>query len=423
MLLMLLSPVWTEILAPHHVEIPTVKEPVVWRADLDEAFALAHDLDRPVFVTLRCLPCEQCADFDRDVLDGGEALTPLLSRFVCVRLTDAQALDLSIFPADGFQDFDLSWWGYFMSPDRETYGIFGGRDDIGESTRISEAALVATLRRVLEHHHDPARPTWGIDGPTPATTVARTPASLPGFASWRRRAPQEEVSASCIHCHQVGEILRQPAIDDGTFVPERDLEIWPLPENVGLSLDRDHGLRVTAVVPGSAAARAGIEVGDVLGAAGGRRLFGQADFRGVLHREAKPEGTIEIWWTRGDTVHSGDLVLEREWRRTVLDWRMSVSQGNIGAPPSIGWPLPGPKAGQGSMSVKPWFGKHAERSLAWQAGLRPHHVIVAVDGASPDVTGRAFMTWFRLGHDRGDEVVLSVLDRGERREIRYRLAE
>ena len=36
-------------------------------------------------------------------------------------------------------------------------------------------------------------------------------------------------------------------------------QAWPLPENVGIHLDRDDGLLVTRVVKGSPAARAGIQ--------------------------------------------------------------------------------------------------------------------------------------------------------------------
>src|SRR2546421_11602403 len=82
--------------------------------------------------------------------------------------------------------------------------------------------------------------------------------------------------------HQVSEILRQPAIDAGTFDKVRDTQIWPLPENVGIVLDRDDGLLVKSVQDNSAAVAAGIRGGDSLAAGGGRKLFGQGEFRGIL---------------------------------------------------------------------------------------------------------------------------------------------
>ena len=123
---------------------------------------------------------------------------------------------------------------------------------------------------------------------------------------------------------------------------------------------------------------------------------------------------------------SGELELEEGWRETVIWWRASVSGGNIGHGPGFSWPLEGPRAGvePGHMAVKPWFGnKNAKKRLAYRAGLRPRHVIIAVGGESPNVIAREFMTWFRLRYNRGDEVILTVLDNGKRREVRYRLPE
>lgn len=86
------------------------------------------------------------------------------------------------------------------------------------------------------------------------------------------------------------------------------------------------------------------------------------------------------------------------------------------------WPLPGPEAGKGSLCIEPWFGQAAAESPAFQAGLRPHHRIVAVDGRSPDLTGRAFLVWVRSTHEPGDPVVLRVEEGEGAREIAYRLA-
>ena len=115
-------------------------------------------------------------------------MTPLLRQFVTVRLTDALQLDLDIFRVEGYQDLDLSWWGYFLSPGGRIYGVFGGRDEVSDQTRISEAALVNTLQRVLAHHYDPRRSCWDIDGPRPDRRAApRKILSLPGYRSWRDR--------------------------------------------------------------------------------------------------------------------------------------------------------------------------------------------------------------------------------------------
>ena len=47
-------------------------------------------------MVLRCIPCLSCAGIDAQVLEEKE-LVPLLDQFVCVRVINANALDLSLF--------------------------------------------------------------------------------------------------------------------------------------------------------------------------------------------------------------------------------------------------------------------------------------------------------------------------------------
>jgi S1-C subfamily serine protease len=183
-------------------------------------------------------------------------------------------------------------------------------------------------------------------------------------------------------------------------------------------------LLVKQVEPGTAAAVAGIRAGDVLGMAGGRKLFGQTDFRGVLHRASGGDTTIPIAWVRDGRVMTGTLSLRDGWRVTNGDWRMSISQGNIGADPTF-FPLAASKnertrAGVGAegMAVKPYWG--SEPIVASRAGLEKGHIITAVNGKSPNLTGRAFLVWFRMNFEPGERVTLDVVDpAGRKRQVTY----
>jgi hypothetical protein len=54
--------------------------------------------------------------------------------------------------------------------------------------------------------------------------------------------------------------------------------------------------------------------------------------------------------------------------------------------------------------------------------LRGGHVIIAVNGESPNLIAREFLAWFTHKFDPGDQVKLSVLDAsGEPREVTYQL--
>ena len=407
---------WTEILGPPQATVPDdpgAGHDVVWRSDFYAALTEAQKSRRPLLVTWRCIPCDQCAEFDKSVLEGSATLDPLLRRFVTVRMTDAAQLDARYFPYQSHQDLDLSWWAYLMRPDGAVYGVFGGKDHVSDSTRISEAALANTLTRVLNHHYDPRRERWNIDGPAPETSAAKVgPKDSRGYQLLLEQRPGMDKPhpelGSCVHCHQVGDMQTVEALDAGTFQIEQLTQKWPLPENVGITLDRDDGLLVSAVESRSAADRAGLKAGDRLAMADDTRLFGQADFRGVLHRTAIDDDTLKLAWQRGDEVQFADLQLPDGWRVTENWWRKTVYDGAYG--PNMGFfPLRGPGFGKGGgLSIKPWMGQPANQKPIYQTGLRPNMEIIAINDMREDMDIRKLITWFRLNHQPGDEVTYTV---------------
>ncbi len=418
---------WEEILGRSQAALPRPRPATRWFENFAEAKAVAAREGRPLFVVMRCLPCKQCADFDAAVLEGGPTLDPLLRQFVCVRLTSVQSVDLNQFPMQSMQDLDLSWWGWFLSPEGSIYSVFGGKDEHGDSSRISPPALAATLKRVLEHHFDPRRADWDVDVKPTRAEIARTPFDLPGFAAWGRSLTDPKEIA-CLHCHQVAEILRQPAIDAKTFDKQRDLQLWPYPENIGIEVQRDDGLLITKVTEGGPAAKAGLVPGDRLAGAGEKKLFGQTDLRVALQRIGAEGGKLELRWKRARQLMEATLELQPGWKRVVLDWRQSVAAGNIGAHPGFAWPNEVNDAdklklqiSQSKLAVKPYFGPNKDAWVARKAGLIESDVILAVNGQSPNLSGRAFLVWFRGMFEPGDDVVLTVRSaKGGEREVKYK---
>jgi membrane-associated protease RseP (regulator of RpoE activity) len=416
------------------MELPThrkemAKTTIKWETDLQDALKIAQKENRPIFLTFRCLPCKSCSQFDKTVLEGGPDLNPLFQQFVTVRLINTKDVDQRILPMAMFQDLDVSWWSWFLSPEGKVYGVFGGRDASGDEGRTSKASLIKTMNRVLAHHYDSRRAQWDVDGAAPILDGKPvTPIDMPGFGNWLKHRRNAEIykTQNCIHCHQASEIFRQTEIDAGKFVKQRDVHVWPFPENTGLNLDRDDGLLVKDVKSGSAAAKAGIKPGDTLGAAGDRALFSQADFRGVLHR-APVAGPvkIDVRWLRNGQVMAGTLDLPEGWRASDLGWRASLAEGNVGAFAGF-WPqlvaepvraklgIPADK-----LAIKPFIG--GQKSPAVAAGLKGDDTIVAVNGESPNISNRAFTVWFRMKFEPGQEVTLTVKDpSGKEREIKFK---
>ena len=410
-----------EALKSAQVKLPKPLDNLIWRTDLTKSLFEAKLKNKPLFVTFRCLPCKQCSSFDKGVLEGGPQLSPLLKQFITVRLTDAAQLNTEIFKFEGFQDLDLSWWGYFLSPQGQIYGIFGGKDHISDQTRISIEALQNTMNRVLKHHYQAQRKSWNVDGPVPGQYKGKTPKDYPMFDKWKEENPWF-AKQTCIHCHQVNDIVRFAPIKLGNFDKKNDLDMWPLPENSGIEVDRDHGLKIKSLIDGRPV-KHNLKIGDELLAAGDRLLFSQADYRGVLHR-FKDKGSLPVWIKRNGEIIKSSIDLKDNWKQPLkiehLYWRKSVYDGPISSGPGF-FPLKGPKSGKGSMSVKPYMGKHAKERPAYKAGLRPHHVLVAVNGKSPDYYGRDFMGWFKLNFSAGDTITYTVLDRGKKVEINFTL--
>src|SRR3954468_8205665 len=88
--------------------------------DYKKGFEKAKWEGKPLLVVLRCVPCLACAGIDASVLNEPD-LQPLLDKFVCVRLINANALDLSIFQVD----YDVSFSTIFFNGDGTVYGRYG----------------------------------------------------------------------------------------------------------------------------------------------------------------------------------------------------------------------------------------------------------------------------------------------------------
>src|SRR5688500_15883026 len=88
--------------------------------DVDRGFGEAKRTGKPLLVVLRCVPCLSCVGLDAEVLTES-SLQPLLDQFVCVRLINANAIDLKRFQFD----YDLSFSTLIYNADGTLYGRYG----------------------------------------------------------------------------------------------------------------------------------------------------------------------------------------------------------------------------------------------------------------------------------------------------------
>ena len=113
--------------------------------DYEKGFAEGKRTGKPVLIVLRCIPCLACAGIDAKVLLENTELTPLLDQFVCVRVINANALDLAKFQFD----FDLSFTTMIFNGDGTLYGRYGSwthqKDPREETTDGFKRALESVL--------------------------------------------------------------------------------------------------------------------------------------------------------------------------------------------------------------------------------------------------------------------------------------
>lgn len=318
-----------------------------------------------------------------------------------VRLLRITGVDLNLFEFD----HDLAWAAFFMNASGKIYGRFGGRDAKGADTRNSLAGLHHAMAAALaEHRKDPnARPA--------------RPNADPMFVE---KLPAARLYTGCIHCHQVKEIVRQEQINQGTWVRE-SIYTYPLPENVGITLDLDRGNLVRAVKPASSADKAGVKPGDLLQSLNGISINSFADAQYGLHT-APLTGTIAVAWQRDGKNMDGTLTLASGWRRTNITWRPSL----LDLLPSLtiyGSDLTAQEKKALGLDEKRLAFRQDEpvHSAARAMGVQLNDVIIGVDGKVMEMSMEQFLGHVRQNYLIGETMTLNLLRAGKRLDLKVKL--
>ena len=314
-------------------------------------------------------------------------------------------VDLQLFQFD----YDQTWAAFFMNPDGAIYGRYGTRagGKTNATTHISIASLKKSMQRALELHRgypaNKAEFAGKSGGPVDFRFVEDSPV-------------KNRKEAHCVHCHHVREDFQKFKWREHRLT-SHDIWVYPLPENIGLKMDVDDGLRVSAVTPGSPAAQAGLAAGDELLRLNGQRLISQADIQWVLHH-VPAETKLNVHFKRRSQLLEKAVPLSSAWKESDLSWRESswpLRPGLWTVPMSDAQKLEkGVPADALGLRVKWVFGKD---SAAKKAGLRDGDIIVAVDGKTAPQSEGQFIATVRLNHRPGDKVRLTLLRGGTREDV------
>lgn len=292
-----------------------------------------------------------------------------------------------------------------MNAKDKIYGRFGGRDAKGADTRNSLVGLRFAMASALtEHRKDPA-------------ATSTRPKQKPFFIE---NAPTAKAYRGCIHCHQVKEIIRQDELNAGTWNRE-SIYTYPLPENVGITLDLDRGNLVRAVKTDSPADKAGLKPGDILQTLNAQSVFSFADAQFGLHK-APLSGKFRASWERNGKVHEGDLAVQAGWRRTNVTWRPSL----LDMLPSLtvyGTDLTAKeKKALGLEDKRLAFRQDATvHANARSMGVQADDIILGLDGKKLEMSMETFLGYVRQNYLIGDTVTINILRGGKRIDLPVKL--
>jgi serine protease Do len=341
-----------------------------------------------------------CKQFDGQVVRL-ERFKDIADKFVRVRLTRIDNLDLSLFEFD----YDLTMMIFFLNAEQKVYARYGGRDARNADNRQSLDGLRYTMQSVLAMHE---RSEKEFAPRTPnAPTSARS-----GFGKGGGKG--------CMHCHQVRERLNDQLKRAGKW--ERDM-FWryPMPDNLGIELDVHRSNVVKQIKVDSPAASAGLKAGDLVKRLNGVPIHSFGDAQFALEHAPKT-GAIDIAWQRGKDSLTGKLALAEGWRKSDVSWR-----------PSIQWFVPNIRIS--GIDLNPderkklgltdaqlaFRQRDAISQQARDAGIRPGDIILGVDDKKLDLDMVGFQYYIQRNYFEGDRVLVNLLRDGNAMKIPVKL--
>jgi predicted metalloprotease with PDZ domain len=308
-------------------------------------------------------------------------------------------------------DYDTTWNSFFLDEKLNIYSRYGGRDGGEPEDRLSKTSLIQTMQEVLAAHAKRAIPKKKNELPTtqPIDAGRLVPRDIPLLKQNQR---------GCIHCHQIREYQLLQWEKDKKFTREK-LFNWPLPENIGMMFDRKHGHRIQKLLKDSAAAKAGMRVGDVVLGVNQIPIRSEYDVRWALGRvEKKKPITITVSRTQqiGASVRVVLVVRPADnWRDTPLGWRKSLRS----VPLQFGFrgysltrsQRRDKKLKETQLAIR--VVSVREIGLVKNLAIHRKDTIIALDGRSQIRTFEQFKSDIILKYKPGETVRLTVLREGK----------
>ena len=388
--------------------------------DLPKAFETARQTGKPIVVVLRCIPCEECVKLDDNLVDTDPVLKPLLEKFVCVRVVSTNGLDLSLFQYDTDQSFAV----FMLNADRTIYGRFGTRSHRTEWVGdVSLKGLAEALQGALDLHANYPADKDSLLAKTGPKPLFERPELFPSLKDKYTSSLNYsgDVVTSCIHCHQIGDAVRESYRTQNKPIPDEILNPYPHPKSLGLILDPARRATIKEVVSGSLASEAGFQPADSILKLNGQPILSMADVQWVLNGIPGSGGELMVEFQRDGKPEVLTVPLASGWRNLDdISWRVSAWGLRRMVTGGLVFELASDedraKAGiaQGKMLLKvKHVGMYGPHAAGKNAGFQKEDLIVSYDGRFDLLTDSSVLRYGVLRKKVGETVEIGVLRNGK----------
>ena len=383
-------------------------EGIQWHTDYKSMIDEARETGKPIFLSFRCAPCQNCRVFDARVTQTAleSPRGQLLQQYVCARIISNTGMDIALFD----RDWHNSVYYFIMNADEQIYMRYGGRDETGAEAYLTYESLELALRQGLEQH---AKAEAGLL-PAPPKPEPIYPSDFPLL--------KEEVMdmGRCVECHLMGDYKLLEKERDGKLDKLTDMYAYPDVKRIGIELDVPKGLVVKNAT--GAVAEAGMQKGDLIVAINGTPVLTFGDLQ-YYYNKTPRRGTesITLAVQRDDARKDLTVTLPQEWWYTDLYHRYWTIE-----PQPFFTTVPLPPERRRELGL-PEDGLAAEVTKVDPAAqvynlhkLKVGDIITAVNGVDRDDFTQRLDVYVKLNIDSGKAFTASVLRDGELSEMQVK---
>jgi S1-C subfamily serine protease len=247
------------------------------------------------------------------------------------------------------------------------------------------------------------------------------PEKFPSLGKYKSELDYKgNVVQSCIHCHQIGDAIKDFHRRKKEPLPIDVLFPYPHPKAIGLVLDPKEMATVLKVEKDSPAEKSGFKPGDQIKTLGGSPLLSIADVQWVLHHA--PAAAVSL---KADVVRDAkpaDLILELPagWRaRDDISWRSGawplrrMATGGMFLEAIEGERPAGVPANGMALRAK-HVGQYGPHAAAKNAGAQMGDVVIAFDGKTDLLRETDLFAYALRNKKPGDKVTITVVRAGKK---------